>query len=47
MDLLWWVTHNDQVHCEPLLYAPIPEKAVGSVETLMKSITYDGTPILA
>jgi len=46
MDLLWWVTHDGQVHCEPLLYAPIPEKAVGSVENLLKSITYDGKPIL-
>jgi len=46
MDLLWWMTHEGQVHCEPLLYAPIPEKAVSSVESLLRSVTYDGTPIL-
>jgi phosphate transport system substrate-binding protein len=45
VDLLWWMTHEGQEYCEPLNYASLPKDAVDRVETIIKSITYDGTPL--
>jgi phosphate transport system substrate-binding protein len=46
VDLLWWMTHDGQAYCEPLLYAPLSEDAVGKAERIIKSITYDGMPLM-
>lgn len=44
--LIWWMTHEGQKYTEPLHYAPLPEEAVKRVEKIIKSITYNGGPIL-
>ncbi|HYM21294.1 MAG TPA: phosphate ABC transporter substrate-binding protein PstS [Candidatus Kapabacteria bacterium] len=44
--LLWWVTHEGQAFNEPLNYAKVPATAVTQTEALLKSVTYDGKPIL-
>ena len=44
--LLWWMTHEGQQYAEPLHYAPLPEKAVERAEKIIRSITYNGRPIL-
>lgn len=46
LDLLWWVTHDGQVHTTALNYAPLSDDMVKKVETILKSVTYDGKPIL-
>lgn len=45
VDLVWWMTHEGQAYPEGLNYAPLPERAVATVENIIESITYDGTPI--
>jgi phosphate transport system substrate-binding protein len=44
--LLWWATHEGQAFNEPLNYAKVPAPAVTQAEVLLKSVTYDGKPIL-
>jgi len=44
--LLWWMTHEGQQYAESLYYAPLPDEAVRKAEELIKSISYDGKPIL-
>ncbi|MGZ3593223.1 MAG: phosphate ABC transporter substrate-binding protein PstS [Syntrophales bacterium] len=44
--LLWWMTHEGQKNAEPLEYAPLSKKAVEKAEKLLKSVTYNGKPIL-
>jgi phosphate transport system substrate-binding protein len=46
VDLLWWVTHDGQKLAQPLDYAPLPDSAVKASEAIIKSMTYDGKPIL-
>lgn len=44
--LLWWVIHEGQKHAAELSYSPLPQKAVEAAEKVIKSITYNGEPIL-
>ena len=46
LDLLWWNIHEGQQFCEPLHYAPLAPGAVSVAETILKSATYNGKPIL-
>ena len=46
VDLLGWIIHDGQQYAEPLHYAPLPKEAVKIAEKVLKSITYDGKPIL-
>ncbi|MBN1880970.1 MAG: phosphate ABC transporter substrate-binding protein PstS [Deltaproteobacteria bacterium] len=46
VDLLWWMIHDGQIYCESLLYAPLSDDAVEKAEGIIKSITYDGEPLL-
>jgi phosphate transport system substrate-binding protein len=46
VDLLWWMTHQGQQYAEPLEYAPLSKAAAAKAERLIKSITYDGKPIM-
>ena len=46
VNLLWWMTHEGQKYVEPLNYAPLPEAAVKKAEVLIKSITFNGKPLL-
>lgn len=44
--LLWWMTHEAQRYTEPLHYGQLPEQAREKAEKIIKSIIYDGEPIL-
>ncbi len=43
---LWWMVHDGQQYTKPLTYAPLPPKAVAADEAILKSVTYDGQPVL-
>jgi len=45
-DMLWWVLHEGQALAKPLHYAPLPAEAVKKGEAILKSVTYNGTPLL-
>ncbi len=40
--LLWWMTHEGQMYCKDLLYAPLPKAMVGKAEALIRSIRFNG-----
>jgi len=44
--LLWWTTHEGQLHARPLFYAPLPKEAVHKAEGLLRTITFGGQPVL-
>lgn len=44
--LLWWMTHQGQKYVEPLEYASLSQQAVKKTEALIKSITYQGKPVM-
>ncbi|HAR96242.1 MAG TPA: phosphate ABC transporter substrate-binding protein PstS [Deltaproteobacteria bacterium] len=44
--LLWWMTHQGQKYAEPMEYAPLSPKAAQKAENLIKSITYQGKPVM-
>jgi len=44
--LLWWNIHQGQADCAALNYAPLSKSAVKVAETILKSATYAGKPIL-
>src|SRR5208283_3758293 len=46
MKLLWWVTHDGQQFAEPLSYAKLPKAVVDKAEVILRSVTFDGAPIL-
>jgi phosphate transport system substrate-binding protein len=46
LDMMWWMTHDGQQYAEPLSYASLPPEAVKKVESILKSITYGGKPVL-
>ena len=44
--MLWWMTHEAQKYAEPLAYAQLPAPVVSKAEAILRSVTYDGTPVL-
>lgn len=46
MKLLWWMVHEGQQYAEPLAYARLPAAVVAKAETILKSVTYGGAPVL-
>lgn len=46
VDMLWWAIHDGQKFGTPLDYATLPGDAVSKAETQVRSITYDGKPLL-
>jgi len=44
--MLWWMTHDGQKYAEPLSYATLPANVVSKAESIIKSITFDGKPLL-
>lgn len=46
LELLWWNVHEGQQYAEPLHYAPLSPAAVTVAETILKSATFNGKPIL-
>jgi phosphate transport system substrate-binding protein len=43
---LWWMTHEGQQFAGPLAYATLPKAAVTRAEAVLRSITYNGSPVL-
>ncbi|HTI94010.1 MAG TPA: hypothetical protein VL727_25625 [Puia sp.] len=46
MKLLSWMIHDGQKFSTGLNYAPLSPAAVKVCETLLKSVTFDGKPVL-
>jgi len=46
INMLWWVLHEGQALAKPLHYAPLPDEAVKKGEAILKSVTYNGIPLL-
>lgn len=44
--LLWWMTHEGQQYANALDYATLPVPAVKASEEIIKSITFNGQPLL-
>jgi len=43
---LWWSIHDGQQYSKDLLYAPLPSDVVKKAEAEIKSISYQGQPLL-
>ena len=43
---LWWAIHDGQKFSEPLQYAQLPPDAVKNAEAQIKSLAYQGAPLL-
>ncbi len=46
MKMLWWMVHDGQQYAQPLAYATLPKAVVDKAEVILKSVTYNGTPVL-
>lgn len=46
VDLLWWIIHDGQQYPAELDYAPLPEAVVKKSETILRTITYNGSKIV-
>lgn len=46
VELLWWMIHHGQKFTKPMDYAPLPPKVVKLDEKILKSVTYNGKPLL-
>ena len=46
MKMLWWMVHDAQQYAEPLAYARLPKAVVAKAEAILKSVTYNGAPVL-
>jgi phosphate transport system substrate-binding protein len=44
--LLWWMTHEGQLYNADLLYAPLSKEVKAKAEKIIKSMTFNGQPIL-
>jgi len=45
--MIWWMTHEGQKYAEPLSYATLPAPVVKKAEAILKSITWDGQPLMS
>lgn len=46
-EFLWWAIHDGQAYASDLHYAPLPAEIVTRVEEKVRSITFQGQPLLA
>ncbi len=46
LKLIQWMVHEGQQYCAPLNYAPLSPNAVAVADAQLKSVTYDGKPVL-
>ncbi len=46
LKLVWWMTHDAQQYTQPLNYSPLPKAALQVDEKILKSITFNGKPLL-
>jgi phosphate transport system substrate-binding protein len=44
--MLWWMTHQGQKYAEPLEYSSLPLPAVQKAERIIRSITFNGMPLM-
>ena len=44
--MLWWMTHEAQKYAEPLAYAQLPGPVVKKAEAILRSVTYNGAPLM-
>jgi phosphate transport system substrate-binding protein len=44
--LLWWMTHEGQKYAQPMQYAPLSSAAVTRADAQIRSVTYNGTPLM-
>ena len=47
VNMLWWAIHDGQQYAPALSYAPLPSAAVTKAENEIKSINYQGQPLLS
>jgi phosphate transport system substrate-binding protein len=43
---IWWMIHDGQKYAEPLQYAALPSAVVSKAEAMLRSVTFNGVPIL-
>jgi phosphate transport system substrate-binding protein len=43
---IWWMIHDGQKYAEPLSYAVLPAPVVSKAEAILRSITFNGTPLV-
>lgn len=46
VNFLWWALHDGEKMTRDLLYAPLPQEVTSKAEQKIKSITFQGKPIL-
>ncbi len=46
LKLIQWMVHDGQQYSAPLNYAPLSPKAVSVADAQLKTVTYDGKPVL-
>jgi phosphate transport system substrate-binding protein len=46
LKLVWWMVHDGQKYAEPLSYSTLSKDAVAKAERILRSVTFNGTPIL-
>ncbi|MCP8313489.1 MAG: phosphate ABC transporter substrate-binding protein PstS [archaeon] len=46
LNFVWWAVHEGQSYSESLHYAELPQEVVVICEDLLRSITYNGQPII-
>mgnify|MGYP001768485286 CR=1 FL=1 len=44
--MLWWTVTDGQKHVEPLQYSPLSKEAAGKAMAILKSMTFNGAPLL-
>ncbi|MCL5408688.1 MAG: phosphate ABC transporter substrate-binding protein PstS [Candidatus Omnitrophica bacterium] len=47
VNLLWWIIHQGQKYTKPLYYASLSSAAVKNDEAIIRSINYNGAPLLS
>jgi len=46
LKMVQWMVHDGQQYCAPLNYAPLSTNAVSVADAQLKTVTYDGKPVL-
>ncbi len=47
VNFFWWMIHDGQKYAEPLQYSQLPQAAVKADEAIIRSMTFDGKPLLS
>jgi phosphate transport system substrate-binding protein len=47
VDFLNWAIHDGQQYAEPLVYAPLPDTVITIDQSILKSVTANGKPLLS